>query len=101
MISIVTFFIGIGEHTLLTVTIILRHGDRAPMSTEKFRSEFCQTSQIVNKLVSQDWTCLYASNIELLKPLTLPSKVCQTSQLTTIGVDQHKKIGSFFKNKYR
>jgi len=82
------------------VTILLRHGDRTPMADEDNKSSLCHIDHDVNKFVGKYWPCLDPAAIDLVKSYST-SLYCRNSQLTTIGIEQHKKIGKFLKSKYR
>lgn len=86
--------------SLEAVTILLRHGDRTPMAEDNSTSVICHVSRQVNQLVSKYWSCLDPIAIELLKSLT-SSLRCGLSQLTTIGIEQHLRLGKFLRTKYR
>ena len=70
------------------------------MASEPVKSSFCDTSKLVDKLVSQHWSCIDPKGFELVKDLRHYATECQPSQLTTFGFEQHRRIGKFLKTKY-
>ena len=97
-----------GEHvknsSLVGIQIVIRHGHRTPMRRQSvvYGQEICAIALDTANLMSDNQKCLSDEMINRLmlyirKP---PNAICRSSQLTSIGIAQHKMLGLFLSHRY-
>ncbi|CBY31852.1 unnamed protein product [Oikopleura dioica] len=88
--------------TLTGVHIFLRHGHRTAMDSKRAKKtprNLCDIRSTVKKMMINQKAC-FTSTLESAMSVYTQSDKCISSQLTALGVEQHKRLGSFLRSRY-
>jgi len=92
----------LNNKNLTGVHIFLRHGHRTAMDSKRAKKTpryLCDIRKLLKTMMVHQKAC-FTSTIESAMNVYTQSDKCISSQLTVLGIDQHKRLGSFLGSRY-